>query len=112
MEIFGSVIVVCLLCRVWSTSYLTNVLAVCRHRCVLAPPPPLEQRSVGGAMAPLTERASKDTALLPISVIFEAHRCLRCNRTATAAAERRYDYAGIPGHVSDAAPLVAACLPS
>jgi hypothetical protein len=108
MEIFGSVIVVCLLCRVWSTSYLTNVLAVCRHRCVLAPPSPLEQRSVGGAMAPLTERASKDTALLPISVIFEAHRCLRCNRTAAAAAKRRYDYARIPGQVSDASQRLAA----
>src|SRR5258708_19950592 len=101
MEIFGSVIVVCLLCRVWSTSYLTNVLAVCRHRCVLAPPSPLEQRSVGGAMAPLTERASKNTALLPISVIFEAHRSLPCNRTAAAAATRPYDYAPIPPQLSN-----------
>jgi hypothetical protein len=59
----------------------------------MAPPSLLERRSVGGAIAPLTKSASKYTALLPISVIFEAHRCLRCNRTVVAAAKRRHDYA-------------------
>jgi len=59
-------------------------------------PPSLEERSVGGAIAPLTKRASKHTALLPVSVIFEAHRCPRCNRTVAAAAKRRYNYASIP----------------
>jgi len=58
----------------------------------MAPPSPLEERSVGGAIASLTKRASKDIGLLLISVIFEAHRRLWCNRTVAAAAKRRHDY--------------------
>src|SRR6202030_4556522 len=72
---------------------LINVVS---DQCPCGLPSSLRKGLAVAAMAPLTKRASKHTALLPISVIFEAHRCSRCSRTVVAAAKRRHDYAWIP----------------